>query len=59
MTIIKVYDFCNANTLSFFEKDIGIKNVSQRPGHKSIKDTTDIYIKVTKTKQNELAENLI
>nr|WP_303393939.1 hypothetical protein [Enterococcus sp. 9D6_DIV0238] len=33
-----------------------MKDVSQRLGHKSTKITTDIYIKVTQTKQDETAE---
>lgn len=59
MKIIKVHGFCNTNTPSLFEKNMGIKNNSQRLDHKSIKDTTYIYIKVTPTKQNEPSKNLI
>lgn len=55
--IIKVHDFRKTNASLLFESGASIKDVSQRLGHKSTKVTTDIYIKVTQTKQNETAEN--
>ncbi|MFS0943815.1 hypothetical protein IGK28_002614 [Enterococcus sp. DIV0182] len=54
--IIKVHDFRKTNASLLFESGASIKDVSQRLGHKSTKITTDIYIKVTKAKQNETAE---
>nr|WP_236671862.1 tyrosine-type recombinase/integrase [Enterococcus sp. BWB1-3] len=57
MKIIKVHDFRKTNASLLFESGASIKDVSQRFGHKSTKVTTDIYIKVTKAKQNETAEN--
>lgn len=56
MKIIKVHDFRKTNASLLFESGASIKDVSQRLGHKSTKITTDIYIKVTKVKQNETAE---
>ena len=56
MKIIKVHDFRKTNASLLFESGASIKDVSQRLGHKSTKITTDIYIKVTKAKQNETAE---
>ncbi|MGM0214298.1 site-specific integrase [Enterococcus sp. AZ109] len=56
MKIIKVHDFRKTNASLLFESGASIKDVSQRLGHKSTKITTDIYIKVTKIKQNETAE---
>lgn len=56
MKIIKVHDFRKTNASLLFESGASIKDVSQRLGHKSTKVTTDIYIKVTKAKQNETAE---
>lgn len=52
---IKVHDFRRTNASLLFESGASIKDVSQRLGHKSSKITTDIYIKVTQTKQNETA----
>lgn len=56
MKIIKVHDFRKTNASLLFESSASIKDVSQRLGHKSTKTTTDIYIKVTKEKQGETAE---
>ncbi|OJG75019.1 hypothetical protein RV12_GL002064 [Enterococcus quebecensis] len=56
MKIIRVHDFRKTNASLLFESGASIKNVSQRLGHKSTKITTDIYIKVTKAKQNKTAE---
>lgn len=56
MKIIKVHDFRKTNASLLFESGASIKDVSQRLGHKSTKVTTDIYIMVTETKQNETAE---
>lgn len=57
MKIIKVHDFRKTNASLLFESGASIKDVSQRLGHKSSKITTDIYIMVTKTKQDETAAN--
>lgn len=57
MKIIKVHDFRKTNASLLFESGASIKDVSQRLGHKSTKITTDIYIMVTETKQDETAEN--
>ncbi|ENE8479595.1 site-specific integrase [Listeria monocytogenes] len=56
MKIIRVHDFRKTNASLLFESGASIKDVSQRLGHKSTRVTTDIYIKVTKAKQNETAE---
>ncbi|HFE9852876.1 TPA: tyrosine-type recombinase/integrase [Enterococcus faecalis] len=56
MKIIKVHDFRKTNASLLFESGASIKDVSQRLGHKSTKVTTDIYIMVTKTKQDETAK---
>lgn len=56
MKIIKVHGFRKTNASLLFESGASIKDVSQRLGHKSTKVTTDIYIKVTKIKQDETAE---
>lgn len=56
MKMIRVHDFRKTNASLLFESGASIKDVSQRLGHKSTKITTDIYIKVTQTKQNETAE---
>ncbi|MGG5370730.1 hypothetical protein IGI67_002356 [Enterococcus sp. AZ196] len=57
MKIIKVHDFRKTNASLFFESGASIKDVSHRLGHKSTKITTDIYIMVTQTKQDETAAN--
>jgi integrase len=57
MKIIKVHNFRKTNASLLFESGASIKDVSQRLGHKSTKITTDIYIKVTQTKQDETAKN--
>ncbi|WP_251865453.1 site-specific integrase [Enterococcus malodoratus] len=57
MKIIKVHDFRKTNASLLFESGASIKDVSQRLGHKSTKITTDIYIMVTQTKQDETAAN--
>lgn len=56
MKIIRVHDFRKTNASLLFESGASIKDVSHRLGHKSIKTTTDIYIKVTQIKQNDTAE---
>lgn len=56
MKIIKVHDFRKTNASLLFESGASIKDVAHRLGHKSTKTTTDIYVKVTKTKQNDTAE---
>ncbi|MCD5002141.1 tyrosine-type recombinase/integrase [Enterococcus saccharolyticus] len=56
MKIIKVHDFRKTNASLLFESGASIKDVAQRLGHKSIKTTTDVYVKVTKAKQDETAE---
>lgn len=56
MKIIKVHGFRKTNASLLFESGASIKDVSQRLGHKSSKTTTDIYIMVTQTKQEETAE---
>ena len=56
LKIIKVHDFRKTNASLLFESGATIKDVSQRLGHKSAKITTDIYIMVTQTKQDETAE---
>lgn len=56
MKMIRVHDFRKTNASLLFESGASIKDVSQRLGHKSIKITTDIYIKVTQTKRDEIAE---
>lgn len=56
MKITKVHDFRKTNASLLFESGASIKDVSQRLGHKSTKVTTDIYIMVTQTKQDETAE---
>lgn len=56
MKIIRVHDFRKTNASLLFESGTTIKDVSQRLGHKSTKITTDIYIMVTQTKQDETAE---
>ncbi|MCA5014297.1 tyrosine-type recombinase/integrase [Enterococcus sp. S22(2020)] len=56
MKMIRVHNFRKTNASLLFESGASIKDVSQRLGHKSTKITTDIYIKVTQTKQNETAE---
>lgn len=56
MKMIRVHDFRKTNASLLFESGASIKDVSQRLGHKSTKITTDIYIKVTQTKQDETAE---
>lgn len=53
MKIIKVHDFRKTNASLLFESGASIKDVAQRLGHQSTKTTTDIYVKVTPTKQNE------
>lgn len=55
MKQIKVHDFRRTNASLLFESGASIKDVSQRLGHKNSKITTDIYIKVTQTKQDETA----
>lgn len=57
MKIIKVHDFRKTNASLLFESGASIKDVSQRLGHKSTKITTNIYIMVTQTKQDETAAN--
>ncbi|MCF1586368.1 site-specific integrase [Tetragenococcus koreensis] len=56
MKMIKVHDFRKTNASLLFESGASIKDVSQRLGHKSTKTTTDIYIKVTETKQSKTAD---
>ncbi|MBP1047097.1 site-specific integrase [Enterococcus sp. BWM-S5] len=56
MKIIKVHDFRKTNASLLFESGASIKDVSQRLGHKSSKITTDIYIMVTQTKQDQTAD---
>lgn len=56
MKIIKVHDFRKTNASLLFESGASIKDVAHRLGHKSTKTTTDIYVKVTKEKQNDTAE---
>lgn len=56
MKIIKVHDFRKTNASLLFESGASIKDVSQRLGHKNTKVTTDIYVMVTPTKQNETTE---
>ncbi len=55
--IIKVHDFRKTNASLLFENGATIKDVSQRLGHKSTKTTTDIYIKVTETKQTQTTDD--
>ncbi|MDT1958678.1 site-specific integrase [Carnobacterium divergens] len=57
MKIIKVHDFRKTNASLLFESGASIKDVSQRLGHKSTKVTTDIYVMVTQSKQDETAEH--
>ncbi|EIM5067381.1 tyrosine-type recombinase/integrase [Listeria monocytogenes] len=53
MKIIKVHDFRKTNASLLFESGASIKAVAKISGHKSTKNTTDIYVKVTPVKQNE------
>ena len=57
MKIIKVHDFRKTNASLLFESGASIKDVAQILGHKSTKTTTDIYVKVTPTKQTETVAN--
>lgn len=56
MKIIKVHDFRKTNASLLFESGASIKDVAKILGHKSTKTTTDIYVKVTPTRQNETIE---
>lgn len=53
MKIIKGHDFRKTNASLLFENGASIKGISQCLGHKSTKVTTNIYIMVTQTKQDE------
>lgn len=55
MKIIKVHNFRKTNALLLFESRANIKDASKKLGHKSTMVTTDIYIKVTESKQNKKA----
>jgi len=57
LKMIKVHEFRKTNASLLFESDATIKDVSQRLGHKSTKTTTDIYIKVTETKQTQATDD--
>lgn len=56
MKIIKMHGFRKTNASLLFESGGSIKDVAHRLGHKSTKTTTDIYVKVTQTKQDDTAE---
>lgn len=49
MKIIKVDDFRKTNASLLFESGASMKDVAKILGHKSTKNTTDIYVKVTPT----------
>lgn len=55
MKIIKVHNFSKTNVLFLFESRASIKDAFKRLDHKSTMVTTDIYIKITESKQNKTA----
>ncbi len=56
MKIIKVHGFRKTHATLLFEAGAQVKDVQDRLGHSSSKTTMDIYIKVSKNRQNETVE---
>ena len=56
MKIIKAHGFRNTHATLLFEAGAQVKDVQDRLGHSSSKTIMDIYIKVSKNRQNETVE---
>jgi len=56
MKIIKVHGFRKTHATLLFEAGAQIKDVQDRLGHSSSKTTMDIYIQVSKNRQEETVD---